>query len=112
MPPKFNPDDPAIAALISAFRAIGLTESKAIEAARSPKNAAALNTLIDRADLSNEEKKLDEKMATLIALVSNAASKLDDPAKLHVVRALTDRRIKSGEQLSGACMLCACCHTT
>ena len=100
MPPKFNPDDPAIAALISSFRAIGLTESKAIEAARSPKNAAALKTLIDRADLSNKEG-IDEKKATLIALFSNAASKLDDPAKLYVVRASIDGRIKSGEQVSG-----------
>lgn len=100
MPPKFNPSEPAIAALISSFRAIGLTESKAIEAARSPKNAAALKALIDRADLSSEEK-LDEKKATLIASFSNAASKLDDLAKLYVVRAIIDGRIKSGEQVSG-----------
>ncbi|KAF8341519.1 glutamine-tRNA ligase [Cantharellus anzutake] len=101
MPPKFSPDDPAIAALISSFKAIGLTDSKAIEAARSPKNAAALKSLVDRADLTNEEN-LDEKKATLIASLSNAATKLDDPARLYVVRAVIDGKIKSGEQVLAA----------
>lgn len=99
MAPTFNPDDPAIASLISSFKALGLPEAKAVEAAKSPKNAASLKALIDQADLTKAN--LDEKKAFLILSLSIAASKLDDDARLHVAGAVVDGRLKSAEQLSG-----------
>jgi glutaminyl-tRNA synthetase len=99
MPPKFDPEAPAVAPLIATFKSLGLSESKAVEAARSPKNAAALKALIDQADLTTRN--LDDKRASLIVSLSIGAAKLQNEAKLYAAGAIADGRLKSAEQVSG-----------
>lgn len=99
MAPKFDSEDPKVASLIAAFKSLGLAESKAVEAARSPKNAASLKVLIDQADLTTQN--LDDKRASLIVSLSIGAGKLPDEAKLYAVQAIVDGRLKSAEQVSG-----------
>ncbi|KAF9520716.1 hypothetical protein BS47DRAFT_1374626 [Hydnum rufescens UP504] len=100
MAPKFDPAAAGVAPLIATFKSLGLSESKAVEAARSPKNAAALKALIDQADLTTRN--LDDKRASLIASLSISAAKLQDEAKLYAAGAIVDGRLKSAEQVSAA----------
>ncbi|QRV72629.1 glutamyl-tRNA synthetase [Ceratobasidium sp. AG-Ba] len=99
MPPKFDPNDPAVAELISLFQSIGLSPPKATEAARS-KSAPVLKDLAQTHDLS--KKKLDEKQALSIQSVATQGAKLGPAEKGYLVDAIVDRRIKSPEQLSAA----------
>ncbi|KAG9100529.1 hypothetical protein FRC07_010401, partial [Ceratobasidium sp. 392] len=97
MPPKFDPNDPAVAELISLFQSIGLSPPKATEAARS-KSAPSLKDLIQTHNL--DTKSLDEKQA--LSIQSVAGTKLGPAEKAYAVDAIIDRRIKSPEQLSAA----------
>lgn len=99
MPPKFDPNDPAVAELISLFQSIGLPSSKATEAARGPKTASSLKEIIQTHDLGS--KGLDEKQGQLVSSVAAQGAKLGPEEKTYVVNAIVDRRVKSGEQLSG-----------
>jgi glutaminyl-tRNA synthetase len=98
MPPKFDPNDPAVAELISLFQSIGLSPPKATEAARA-KSAPALKDIIRTHDLST--KSLDEKQALFISSVATQGAKLGPAEKRYLIDAIVDRRLKSGEQLSG-----------
>lgn len=99
MPPKFDPNDPAVAELISQFQSIGLSSSKAIEAARGAKTAASLKELIQAHDLGS--KGLGEKQGTLVSLLATQGGKLGPAEKTYIINAILDRRLKSGEQLAG-----------
>ena len=46
MAPKFDINNPEISELISLFQAVGLSQSKAVETAKSPNNAASLKDII------------------------------------------------------------------
>jgi glutaminyl-tRNA synthetase len=98
MPPKFDPNDPAVAELISLFQSIGLSPPKATEAARA-KSAPAFKDLIHAHDLS--AKNLDEKQALFISSITTQGAKLGPAEKGYVIDAIVDRRLKSGEQISG-----------
>jgi hypothetical protein len=100
MPPKFNPDDPAVASLITSFKQFGLNDNKAVEAAKNPKNASSLKSLIDHFDLEN--KQLDDKLVTLIATLSGAVGKLEDEPRFYAGQAVLDGRLKTSEQISGS----------
>ncbi|CAE6391096.1 unnamed protein product [Rhizoctonia solani] len=100
MPPKFDPNDPAVAELISLFQSIGLSSSKATEVARGPKTAASLKELIQAHGL--ESKGLDEKQGALVSSLSTQGAKLGPTEKAYIIDAIVDRRLKSGEQLSAA----------
>ncbi|KDN48115.1 hypothetical protein RSAG8_03131, partial [Rhizoctonia solani AG-8 WAC10335] len=100
MPPKFDPNDPAVAELISQFQSIGLSSSKATEAARGAKTAASLKELILAHGL--ESKGLDEKQGTLVASLAVQGAKLGETEKTYIVNAIVDHRLKSGEQLAAA----------
>jgi glutaminyl-tRNA synthetase len=100
MPPKFDPNDPATAELITSFQSIGLSSSKATEAARSSKNAALLKDLIARHHLA--DKGLNEKQATLVASLATQGDKLGEGEKEYAIGAIVDHRLKTSEQLSGS----------
>ncbi|CAE6470580.1 unnamed protein product [Rhizoctonia solani] len=100
MPPKLDPNDPAVAELISQFQSIGLSANKATEAARGAKTATSLKELIQVHGL--ESKGLDEKQGTLVASLATQGAKLGATEKTYIVNAIVDRRLKSGEQLAAA----------
>ncbi|KAG8704127.1 hypothetical protein FRC09_003748, partial [Ceratobasidium sp. 395] len=99
MPPKFDPNDPAVAELISLFQSIGLSSTRATEAARS-KSAPALKETIQTHSL--DTKNLDEKQALSIQSVVTQGAKLGPAEKSYAIGAIVDRKIKSPEQLSAA----------
>ncbi|KAG8998880.1 hypothetical protein FRB93_013447 [Tulasnella sp. JGI-2019a] len=100
MPPKFDPKDPVIAELIASFQAIGLSSAKATDAARNPKNAAALKGLIVTNDLTAAS--LDEKRASLIATLAIQTGNLGEKERAYAVDAIVNGRLKSVDQVSAA----------
>jgi glutaminyl-tRNA synthetase len=87
---------------IPLFKSIGLTQAKAAEAAKSPKSATLLVSLIESNDLT--ARVLDEKKAVLIAAFAVQSSKSEnvtEPERKHVVEAILDGRLKSTDQVGG-----------
>lgn len=97
MAPKV--DAPETAELIELFKKIGLTQSKAAEAAKSPKSAATLRNIIESHDLVN--KQLDDKQAVLLATLAVQGNKLGDAERSYAVDAILDGRLKTTDQVSG-----------
>ncbi|KAI0824720.1 glutaminyl-tRNA synthetase [Trametes gibbosa] len=98
MAPKV--DAPETAELIELFKKIGLTQSKAAEAAKSPKSAATLRNIIESHDLVN--KQLDDKQAVLLATLAVQGNKLGDAERSYAVDAILDGRLKTTDQVSEA----------
>ena len=98
MPPKAA-NSAETAELIELFKSIGLTQSKAAEAAKSPKSAATLKEIIEKKQLAS--KNLDEKTSVLLATVAVQSSKLGDGEREYAVDAILDGRLKSTDQVSG-----------
>ena len=99
MPPKFDPNDPAIAELISLFKSSGISEVKTLEAVRNPKTSASLKQLV--LDNQFNDKPLDDKSAGLLASLANQGSKLGDDERNYIARAIAQGRLKTTDQLSG-----------
>ena len=97
MPPKAPSADTA--ELIELFKSIGLTQSKAAEAAKSPKSAATLKDIIEKKQLAGKD--LDEKTSVLLAAVAVQSSKLGEDERGYAVDAILDGRLKSTDQVSG-----------
>ena len=97
MPPKATSADTA--ELIELFKSIGLTQSKAAEAAKSPKSAATLKDIIETKGLPG--KNLDEKTSVLLAALAVQGSKLGADERGYAVDAILDGRLKSTDQVSG-----------
>ncbi|RDX53657.1 glutaminyl-tRNA synthetase [Lentinus brumalis] len=93
-------DAPETAELIDLFKKIGLTQSKAAEAAKSPKSATTLKGIIESHDLVN--KNLDEKQAVLLATLAVQGSKLGDAERSYAVSAILDGRLKTTDQVAEA----------
>ncbi|KAI0722233.1 glutaminyl-tRNA synthetase [Cerioporus squamosus] len=93
-------DAPETAELIELFKKIGLTQSKAAEAAKSPKSATTLKGIIESHDLVN--KNLDEKQAVLLAALAVQGSKLGDAERSYAVSAILDGRLKTTDQVAEA----------
>ena len=85
--------------LIEVFKSIGLTQSKATEAAKSPKSAATLKHIIEKKQLVGKD--LDERTAVLLASLAVAGSKLGEEEREYAVDAILDGRLKSTDQVSG-----------
>ncbi len=98
MAPKAAPSAET-AELIELFKSIGLTQSKAAEAAKSPKSAATLKDIIEKKQLAGKD--LDEKTSVLLAAVAVQSSKLGDAERGYAVDAILDGRLKSTDQVSG-----------
>lgn len=103
MPPKFDPNDPNVAALVALFQSVGLSQSKAVESAKSPKNAASLKDIITSNNLV--ERQLDDKKLSLVSTLAVQGFKLDDERKSYVVEAIVDGRLKSSEQVNGTSLM-------
>ena len=65
---KSEAPDTASYPLVSLFKSIGLTQAKAVEAAKSAKSANALKDLIESYSLVG---KLDDKQAVLVAALAH-----------------------------------------
>ena len=97
--PKFNINNPEISELISLFQAVGLSQSKAVETAKSPKNAASLKDIIISNNLVGRS--LDDKQLSLVSTLAVQSGKLNDNQKAYIVDAIADGRLKSSEQVNG-----------
>ncbi|KAF8897714.1 glutamine-tRNA ligase [Infundibulicybe gibba] len=89
---------------ISLFKSIGLTEPKAAEAAKSPKNAAVLKDLIETHDLVSRVQS-DEKQASLIVSLAGALVKsnvVEQTKREYVIKKILDGGLKSVDQVAEA----------
>ncbi|KAG8761481.1 hypothetical protein FRC14_003894 [Serendipita sp. 396] len=100
MPPKFDPNDPAVAELINLFKSFGLSETKSLEVARNPKTAATLQEIVVSCKLTANP--LEDKQAGLISLLANQSSKLGEEERDYIAKAIADSRLKSNDQLNAA----------
>ncbi|KAI0650231.1 glutaminyl-tRNA synthetase [Trametes meyenii] len=93
-------DTPETAELFELFKKIGLTQNKAAEAAKSPKSASTLRSIIESHDLISKD--LDEKQAVLLAALAVQGSKLGEAERSYGVNAILDGRLKTTDQVSEA----------
>ncbi|KAF9821284.1 hypothetical protein IEO21_00892 [Rhodonia placenta] len=93
-------DSPETAELIELFKSIGLTQSKAAEAAKSAKSAVTLKDIIERHGLVQRD--IEEKQAVLLASLAVQGSKLGEAERDYAVSAILDSRLKSTDQVSAA----------
>lgn len=101
MPPKFNPDDPATAALITLFTSLGVAPASATELVKQPKQGQAFKGLIDEFRLEDVEQKLDEKQAAALVKLATTGGKLGQGEKGFVVQKVLKGDIKSPDQVTG-----------
>lgn len=90
---------------ISFFQSIGLSKSKAAEAAKSAKSATILRNLILSYDLASESDLLGEKRAVLVAALAVQLAKtsnVDDAKQGYIVKVIREEKLKSVDQVSGA----------
>lgn len=95
-PAKADPPNPHV----SLFKSFGLSQAKALEAAKSPKSASILQEIIEKYSLSN----LDEKQAGLVAAFSGFLAKSDstrEPERKYVLDKILEGKLKSVDQVSG-----------
>lgn len=87
------------------FQSIGLSKSKAAEAAKNAKSATILRNLILSHDLASGSDPLGEKRAVLIAALAvqlAKASNVNDAKRDHIVKAIRDEKLKSVDQVNGS----------
>ena len=100
---KTVPSDTSADSLITVFKSIGLSQSKAAEAAKNSKSATVLKDIIERHALT-EKSNLDEKQAGLLAAFAAQISKserLGEAEKAYVVGGILEGRLKSVDQVTG-----------
>ncbi|KAF8195712.1 tRNA synthetases class I, catalytic domain-containing protein [Mycena galopus ATCC 62051] len=96
---KDKPQDPVVPLL----KSIGLSEAKAIEAAKSPKIAAELKDIIEAYGLPKE--KLDDKQAGLIVALAGTLVKSDkiaEEGRAYVVSKIVGGQLKTVDQVTAA----------
>ena len=94
---------------ISLFQSIGLSKSKAAEAAKNSKSATILRNLILSHDLASGSDLLGEKRAVLIAAFAvqlAKASNVDDAKQGYIVKAIRQEKLKSVDQVNGPLSSC------
>lgn len=99
MPPKFDPNSPENASLISLFTSLGLAPNSAIELVKQPKSGAAFKGLIDEFHL--EGKSLTEKQAASLVKLGTGSGKLGPAEKGFVVEKILAGDVKSPDQVTG-----------
>lgn len=90
--------------LISQFKSLGLSQAKAVEAAKSPKSAAILKDLIEKYALVNEKGGLDEKQASLVVALSGNLAKSEatgEAEQKYMLDKILEGKLKSVDQVSG-----------
>lgn len=91
------------------FQSIGLSKSKAAEAAKNTKSATILRHLVLSHDLASESDPLGEKRAVLIAALAvqlAKASDVDDAKQSYIVTAIREEKLKSVDQVNGPSSSC------
>lgn len=96
---KFDVNDPAVVALMSLFKSVGVTPTKAAETVRNPKNAASLKELIHRNELSS--KHFDEKQGSLVVHLAAQGGKLNPEQQDYTTKAIVDGKLKNIDQVTG-----------
>jgi glutaminyl-tRNA synthetase len=89
---------------VALFRAIGLSSSKAAEAAKNSKSAIVFKDIIERHALAERDDCLDEKQAGLVAafaLQISKSEKLGREEKDYVVSRILEEKLKSVDQVIG-----------
>jgi glutaminyl-tRNA synthetase len=89
--------------MVEQFKALGLSQAKATEAAKSPKSAGILKTFIEDPVYELVGKTLDEKAATLVSAFAIQLAKTDlgEAERRYVIDAVQSGRLKSTDQISG-----------
>lgn len=93
--------DPTLNPLVSLFKSLGLTQAKALEAAKSPKSAAVLQDLIEKHSLVG---RTDEKQASLVVALAGQLSKSEnvgEPERKYVIDKILEGDLKSVDQVTG-----------
>lgn len=96
---KFDSNDPAVAAVIAQFQSIGLTQAKATDVARNPKNSASLSDLVSKNSL--QDKGIDAKRGALLTTLAVSGQQLDESGRSYICGAIVDGRLKSEDQIAG-----------
>lgn len=99
MPPKFDPNSPENAALITLFTQLGLSSKSASDIVRQPKQVAPLKALVEEFSLA--DKSLDEKQASALVKLSAGCGKLGQSEKAYIVDKVIKGDLKTGDQVSG-----------
>jgi glutaminyl-tRNA synthetase len=99
-----KPSDPDLNSLIVLFKSVGLSQSKATEAAKSPKSAAVLKSLIEKHKLTDREERIHEKQAGLLASLAVQIAKSEDlgeDEQAYVLNKILQGDLKSVDQITG-----------
>jgi glutaminyl-tRNA synthetase len=102
-PPKAKVEPAATGPMIDQFKAFGLSQAKAAEAAKTPKSAGILKILLEDPSYGLKDRALEEKQAVLVAAFAVQLSKTDIGVdeRAYVLRAVESGRLKSVEQVTG-----------
>lgn len=96
----------------SLFQSIGLSKSKAAEAAKNAKSATILKNLIFSYGLASGSEPLGEKRAVLIAALAvqlTKASNVDGTKQGYIIKAIREEKLKSVDQVNGSTSSCRIC---
>ncbi|KAF8076578.1 glutamine-tRNA ligase [Lyophyllum atratum] len=96
--------DPVAHPLVPLFKSIGLSQAKALEAAKSPKSATILKDVIETHPVIARGE-LDEKQAGLIVALAGALAKSDGIGaadRAYVVAKIIENKLKSVDQVTAA----------
>jgi glutaminyl-tRNA synthetase len=80
-----------------------LTQAKATDVARNPKNAANLADLIETNGLAS--KSIDSKRGALLTSLAIASADLVQAERTYATDAIVDGRLKTSDQVAGAPLL-------
>ena len=97
-----KPNEPDSNSLVSLFKSIGLTQAKAVDAAKAPKSANILKEIIESHAVVAGG--LDEKKASLIstlAILLAKASAVGSDEKKYVINCILYSKLKTVDQITG-----------
>lgn len=94
--------------LVLLFQSIGVSQAKAYEVLKSPKNAAALKDIIEKHPVVSKGG-LDEKQVTLIVALAGALVKsngVGQGEREYLVNKIVEGKLKSVDQVGGTYFEC------
>ncbi|KAJ7507980.1 glutamine-tRNA ligase [Mycena galericulata] len=97
--------EPTLDPVVPLLAAIGLSQAKAVEAAKSPKIAAELKDIIETYGLHTRAEKLDDKQAGLIVALAGQLVKSDaiaEEKRAYVVEKIVGGQLKTVDQVTAA----------